>query len=370
LWRIRHKKKCNVKADLFRVCMIAPMPFFEDRGAPLRVLGECQALAHVGHKLAVVSYHLGRSVPGIKIDRIPSIPWYQRTQAGPSWHKPYLDALLLLKALKTLKSDNYDLVHAHLHEGLLISNVLRALGLDLPILFDAQGSLVGEMLAHEFVSPGSLRESVWAFLEKQLVESCRKIVTSSRKLRDDLIRTYGLAPKLVTYIPDAVDTRLFDPERHSGMAVRERYGLRGPVIVYTGLLSKHQGIDFLIEDVAPKVLKSISDASFLIVGFPERAYREKARSLGMEENFIFTGKVKYNEVPEFLAAADVAVAPKFMISGEANLKIMPYMAMNLPIVALDYPQNREILNTAGVISTPDRFAEDLMRLLRSPELCA
>lgn len=350
--------------------MIAPMPFFEDRGAPLRVLGECQALTRMGHKVTVVSYHLGRDIPGIGIHRIPNIPWYQRRQAGPNWHKPYLDALLLFRALKTLRSDGSNIVHAHLHEGLLVANALRHLGLNLPILFDAQGSLTGEMLAHEFVSPGGLRESVWAFLEKRLVKGCSLIVTSSRKLRDDLIRSCRLAPERVTYLPDGVDTELFDPDAHSGRRVRERYSLRGPVIVYAGLLSKHQGIDFLVESVAPKVLKNISDASFLIVGFPEQAYRKKVHALGLDENFIFTGKIEYTELPEVLAAADVAVAPKFMTSGEANQKIMTYMAMNLPIVALDYAYNKEILNTAGVISTRDRFAEDVVRLLKSPALRA
>ena len=261
-------------------------------------------------------------------------------------------------------------MHAHLHEGLLIANALRHLGLDLPILFDAQGSLTGEMLAHEFVSPGSLRESIWSSLERRLVKNSTMIATSSRKLRQDLIRSCGIPAQQVTYLPDGVDTELFDPDKHSGRAVRDRYDLDGPVIVYAGLLSKHQGIDFLIENVAPKVLREVSNARFLIAGFPEKEYRQRVSSLGFGQKFIFTGKVAYTELPEFLAAADVAVAPKFMTSGEANQKVMTYMAMRLPIIALDYAYNHEILGSAGVTSTPDKFAADLVRLLRSPELCA
>jgi len=319
----------------------------------MRVLGECQALTRMGHKLAVVSYHLGRDIPGIRIDRIPNVPWYQRRQAGPNWHKPYLDALLLFKALKTLKSDSYNIVHAHLHEGLLVANALRHLGLDLPILFDAQGSLTGEMLAHEFFSPGSLRESIWSSLERRLAKSCAMIATSSRRLQQDLISSCGLSAHRVSYLPDGVDTELFDPDKHSGRAVRGRYGLDGPVIVYAGLLSKHQGIRFLIEKVAPKVLQEVSDARFLIVGFPEQEYRQTASSLGLGQKFIFTGKVRYTELPKFLAAADVAVAPKFMISGEANQKIMTYMAMGLPIVALDYPYNQ--INRVHVASSLHQY---------------
>ena len=68
--------------------MIAPIPFFEDRGAPIRVYGEAKELANLGHEINVVCYHLGRDVPEIKrIHRIRKIPSYNTIAAGPSYHK-------------------------------------------------------------------------------------------------------------------------------------------------------------------------------------------------------------------------------------------------------------------------------------------
>jgi glycosyltransferase involved in cell wall biosynthesis len=350
--------------------MIAPMPFFEDRGASVRVLEESQGLVTLGHKVTVVSYHLGRDVPGIEIHRIPRVPWYQRRHAGPNWHKVYLDAMLFFEALKILRSSSFDLVHAHLHEGLVIANTLRKFGINLPILFDAQGSLTGEMHAHGFIRGSGFRTTMWTLIERQISTSAKMIVTSSKALQETLVKHFSIAPERVFHLSDGVNTDLFNPDRHSRNRVRERYGLTGPVIVYAGLLNRYQGIDFLIEDVAPRISRQIGDVKFLIVGFPDQEYRRRVRTLHLHDSFIFLGKIRYTELPQYLAAADVAVAPKFMISGEANQKVLAYMAMGLPTVALDYAYNREILNGAGIISRPERFADDVVRLLRNAKLRA
>ena len=79
--------------------MLAPTPFFADRGCHVRIYEEARTLAALGHRVEIVTYHIGRDLPGIITHRIPAIPWYRKLEAGPSWHKPYLDILLFCKAL-------------------------------------------------------------------------------------------------------------------------------------------------------------------------------------------------------------------------------------------------------------------------------
>ncbi|MGC8833187.1 MAG: glycosyltransferase family 4 protein, partial [Armatimonadota bacterium] len=74
-----------------RILMVAPTPFFADRGCHVRILEEARALQNIGHKVVVVTYHNGRNVPGVEVRRIPRIPWYKKLEAGPSIHKCYLD---------------------------------------------------------------------------------------------------------------------------------------------------------------------------------------------------------------------------------------------------------------------------------------
>src|SRR5512146_1473140 len=138
-----------------RVLMLAPTPYFADRGCHVRIYEEARALIDLGHEVCIVTYHLGRDMAGIPTVRIPPVPWYRKLSAGPSWHKPYLDILLFFKALAAARRFRPHVVHAHLHEGAFLGIFLKKL-LHLPLLFDCQGSLTAEMLDHGFIRKGSL----------------------------------------------------------------------------------------------------------------------------------------------------------------------------------------------------------------------
>ena len=96
-----------------RVLMIAPTPYFADRGCHVRIYEEARALTERGHEVCIATYHLGRDIPGVRVIRIPAIPWYNKLEAGPSWHKPYLDMLLLGTVLAEIRSFRPHLLHAH-----------------------------------------------------------------------------------------------------------------------------------------------------------------------------------------------------------------------------------------------------------------
>src|SRR5665647_3537086 len=89
--------------------MIAPTPYFADRGCHVRIYEEARALTKLGHEVCIVTYHLGRDMPGVRVVRTAVVPWYSKLEAGPSWHKPYLDLLLLWKAVTEARS-----FHPHL----------------------------------------------------------------------------------------------------------------------------------------------------------------------------------------------------------------------------------------------------------------
>ena len=80
-----------------RILMIAPTPFFAHRGGHVRIYEEARALQAMGHQVEICTYHLGDDRAGLPTHRTPRIPWYTKLTAGPSWHKLYIDVLLLLK---------------------------------------------------------------------------------------------------------------------------------------------------------------------------------------------------------------------------------------------------------------------------------
>ncbi|MDD2899320.1 MAG: glycosyltransferase family 4 protein [Desulfuromonadaceae bacterium] len=325
--------------------MIAPTPYFSDRGCHVRIYEEARALTKLGHEVCIVTYHLGRDMPGVRVVRSPRIPWYNKLEAGPSWHKPYLDILLLWKVLSEVRSFRPHLIHAHLHEGALIGSFVKLLH-GIPLLFDYQGSLSGESLNHGFFSEKSLLMKLFKVIEQFINNRAEFIVTSSESGQQDLIGEWGISPKKVFNLIDGVDTDIFRPYPRSAA----RHALDIPedskLIVYLGLLNRYQGVDLLM-DVIVRIKSQNPGIHFLLMGFPDEEYRRKAEGMGIKDEITFTGRVNYDSAPIYLSAGDIAVSPKLALT-EANGKLFNYMACGLPTIVFDNQINREILGEDGI----------------------
>jgi glycosyltransferase involved in cell wall biosynthesis len=284
-------------------------------------------------------------MPGIPTTRTFRIPWYSRLEAGPSWHKLYLDLLLFFKAALLIPDFRPDIIHAHLHEGAFIGYFLKKIS-GLPLVLDYQGSLTGECIDHGFFGPASRMAGGFRNIERNINGFADRIITSSGAGTADLVSTWGVPQQRVTPLIDAVDTDTFYPRpTHEG-----RKALRiSPdtfVVAYLGILSRYQGTDLLLDCIQQLKQDGIK-VLFLIMGFPAERYRVEARERGLSDMTLFTGKVDYNDAPLMLSAADIAVTPKLSLT-EANGKIFNYMACGLPVVAFDTPVNREVLGDTGI----------------------
>jgi glycosyltransferase involved in cell wall biosynthesis len=350
--------------------MLAPTPYFADRGCHVRIYEEARALMALGQQVEIVTYHLGRDMPGIPTHRIPAVPWYRKLEAGPSWHKPYLDILLFCKAIGVARRFRPHLIHAHLHEGAFLGVFLKQY-LRMPLLFDCQGSLITEIVDHGFCRRESLLGRAFQALERFINNGADAIITSSTPGAADLVEEWKVPAGRVTPLIDGVNTDEFRPGDRSD--ARRALGLPGDrlVVAFLGLFNRYQGIDLLLE-----VIRLLRDRGtpvhFLLMGFPDGEYRRRAGEMGIAEMITFTGRVEYREAGSHLAAADVAVSPKVSLS-EANGKLFNYLACGLPALVFETPINREILGDCGVYARygdAADFAARLEELLRDRELRA
>jgi glycosyltransferase involved in cell wall biosynthesis len=328
-----------------KILMLAPTPYFADRGCHVRIYEEARTLRRQGHEVRIVTYHLGRDMPDIPTVRIPHIPWYSRLEAGPSWHKLYLDLLLFFKAAFLIPVFRPNVIHAHLHEGAFIGFFLKKLS-GLPLVLDYQGSLTGECIDHGFFGATSRMAGVFRGIERMINGFADRIITSSSTGAEELVKNWGVPSRIVSPLIDAVDTDVFNPG--SQRTGREALGILPEtfVVAYLGILSRYQGTGLLLDCIEQLKHDGIK-AFFLIMGFPDERYRVEAEARGLSDMIHFTGKVDYALAPQMLAAADIAVTPKLSPT-EANGKIFNYMACGLPVVAFDTPVNREVLADTGI----------------------
>ena len=350
--------------------MIAPTSFFADYGCHVRILEEARVLQRLGHRVTIVTYHSGNPVPGMDIRRTLSIPWRRDYVVGSSRHKIAFDALLGLKTLQLLTQERFDVVHAHLHEGALIGLVLGRI-FRVPMVFDFQGSLTGEMLDHHFLKDGLLTR-ILLRLETWIDHRAAHILTSTTNAVRLLIEQFGCQPARVQALLDCVDTAQFRPADtyalEDRLALRQELGIppERKLIVYLGLLAEYQGTGLLLEALQ-RIVRERLDVHLLLMGFPSLDfYRQRAAALGVSEFVTFTGRIPYAEAPAYLALGDVAVAPKLSLTEGAG-KLLNYMAVGLPTVAFDTPVAREYLGTDGALAVPgdvESLASKLLIYLR------
>ena len=330
-----------------RVLILAPTPFFADRGCHVHILEQALALQRRGWKVLVVTYGHGREVANLDIRRVWRLPWYRKLGPGPSWHKFYVDVMLFAVAFFASLRFKPAVIHAHLHEGALIGWPLARL-FRVPLIFDCQGSLTGELLAHNFllVRPAFLRR-LWHALEGWIDRRADHILAQSTSMRRELTGRFGIPPERITMAYDGVNVHAFAPGKKNP-ALLAKYSIlpSAPIVAFLGVLTPYQGVDDLLH-AFPRVLARFPDAVLLVMGYPNvKKYRALAARLNIADSVRFTGRVPYEKASEYLSLGDIAVSPK-RSQTEANGKIYNYMACGLPTVAFDTVVNRDILGDLG-----------------------
>lgn len=348
--------------------MIAPTPFFADRGCHVQIAEEVWALQRMGYEVKVVTYGLGRDVPHVTTARIARVPWYTKLEAGPTLHKFYLDPMLAVKAVQVAREFKPDIIHGHLHEGCMIGSLVQKL-YSAPLLFDLQGSLTGELVAYNFslTRLPTLRKA-WYHFEEWIDHLANVIVTQATNMERELIDFFHMPADRVILTYDGVNTSIFtptEPDKSLRSQLKIPEGKR--VVVYLGGLTEFQGVDDLLA-AWPKVVAAVPGAFLLLMGYPnEETYRARTHELRIADSVLVTGKIPYDQAPRYLTLGEIAVSPKRSAT-EANGKIYNYMACGLPTVAFDTVVNHDILGDLGVyvkeIGDVTGLAQSMVTLLQ------
>jgi len=250
--------------------------------------------------------------------------------------------------------------------------------LNVPIIFDYQGSLTAEMLTHGFLSSRSPLRPFWSFLETFLDRRADLILSSTSHALEDIRRRAGVPEERLLLLPDSVDPTRFRPPtpadepRLAALRARWRIDPARPVVAYLGLLAPYQGVDMLLHAFRRLIAEHLTPVRplLMLMGYPFVArYRQLVARLGLSDDVRVTGPVLYDDAPDYLRLAQVAVAPKRPVSEGAG-KLLPYMATALPVIATDTPAHRAYLGDEGYYAPSDdveAFSRALARGLTDPD---
>lgn len=220
-------------------------------------------------------------------------------------------------------------------------------------------------------NPLLIRASRW--LESFLYSRATHLLVNSPAYRDYLLKR-GIPEPKISFIPNGVDTSMFDPEA-DGVSIRREFGLDDKfVITYAGALGPANDIDTVLR--AARRLKESRGIHFLAVGDgKERPRLENIAHKWNLENVIFIGAKPKSEMPDFLAASNACLAilrdiPMFRTTYPN--KVFDYMAAGRPTILAIDGVIREVVESAngGIFVEPgnaEALAEAVRNLFENPE---
>ncbi|MBN1983296.1 MAG: glycosyltransferase family 4 protein [Chitinivibrionales bacterium] len=184
------------------------------------------------------------------------------------------------------------------------------------------------------------------FLRKMIILSFERfnyslsdhLICVAPHIRTRLLTHYRLNPEKVSVILNGVNA-----DRMPIIAIDEakrKIGIDPSVytIGFVGHLFPWDGVEYLIE-AAPAVIAAIGTVKFVIIGHGQWGTHLKGLVTGkkLDEYFLFTGKVAWEELYVYVNAFDIATAPYGQKinaeSGRSSLKILEYFACKKPVVA-------------------------------------
>jgi glycosyltransferase involved in cell wall biosynthesis len=338
-------------AVVMKILVIAPTPFFADRGTHIRILEESLALEKRGHQITIATYHIGKDIDRriktkIDVRRIRRLLfWYKKLEAGPDWQKIILDLMLVRKAFYLARTQKPDIIHAHLHEGVLIGWIVKKVLFwkKMKLVADFHGSLTKEMVSHSYLDGGALKK-IFFQIEKFIDNLGDAAITSSEENTQE-ISDFRKNSRAETVLDGANAGNYAGLEKEQCKKELE-FPLDKTIITYTGALVANKGTQLLLDSI-PLVLEKRRDVFFIIAGFPVEGAIKYAAEKNISGSVRIISPLDYFELPTILVASDIGVDPKDSSVKQASGKILQYMAEGLPVVCFDRENNRNYLGEGG-----------------------
>ena len=229
-----------------------------------------------------------------------------------------------------------------------------------------ESQLEGSLLANVFSFKGELRQPHHPFylklLEKQ-IDRVNGITVSSKFLE----YRYG-----GTYLPNAIDTEIFDSSHFDVQKYRQNNGLDDfKLLMFTGTAKPSQGI----EDVLTALQKLNNPQLKLVLVGGNPQYHDYRQQLYEQWQpwVILIASQAFQETAAIVSMADMIVLPtpdSLATVAQFPLELIEGMAMAKPIIATEVGEIPSILNNTGFVvppNNPDKIAEQISWILANEE---
>jgi glycosyltransferase involved in cell wall biosynthesis len=342
-----------------KILLLAPHPFFSERGTPIAVRLAVEALCAMGHQVDLLTYHEGQDIEitGMRLVRISAPPGIRNIPIGFSVKKLVCDLWMAIAAYRLIFRNHYDVVHS-VEESVFIALAARPFG-KFRVVYDMD-SLMADQIAEKWPKAGPIIPML-RWIERQAMSRadlvlpvCEAIAARARAATD---------PRLVHLLPDVA----FPPPDNLANAedLRTHCKLPGPLALYVGNLEGYQGVGLAMEALA--AVPEAKRCNLIVIGGTPTTideHKKMAAAFGLHDNVIFLGQRPIALLGSYLRQADILCSPRLK-GVNTPMKIYSYMAAGRAILATDIVSHTQVLNDeCALLTAPTAaaMADGFMRL--------
>jgi glycosyltransferase involved in cell wall biosynthesis len=230
------------------------------------------------------------------------------------------------------------------------------------------------------------RRASQALQERQMLLFSLSLILAKRKfdgitmvtelMKKEVCDRFNVNPEFVGVWTGAVSSSIFNPRNFDEKEIKRNLGLGDKFVIFYHGKVRVQG---LVETFrALGLLKTKhTDLVLYLLGKPtfHMFWNDLAQELNIQNNVIFHGNVRYEDVPKYIAMSDLPIVPLPDHPNWRNqcpLKLLEYLAMGKAVILTDIPANREIVGKSkcGIyISSvdPEEIAQAISYAYRNRE---
>lgn len=343
--------------------MISPQPFFAWRGSSIRVKFNLQALASLGYEVDLLTIPIGvdePSTPG-RVIRVWNLFGSKSISIGPSPLKIWFDLLLFVWGLRLVLLNRYDAIHGTEEAGFIAWILARLRGAK------AVYEKHSDAASYKKGAIQNLLLKVYLWVEHFTCRHADLVICTGPGLTQ---QAKSIAPTALIRDIFDIPSSLVEPSAGEISAARLRMsqGEDKLLVTYVGSFAVYQGIDVVFGAI-PEVLSKSDSVRFVIIGGNAEEIEDRQQTLrqrgATDEQVLFLGLIPPDELPAYLAASDILMAPR-KAGVNTPLKVLDYFKAGGAIVATDTEANRFILDSSCAILSDfsdKSFAEAILDLV-------
>ena len=290
-----------------------------------------RALRKKGHQVFIVTVNPENMTYKYEknIIRIPGIP--------TGIYDYRLTGIYPVRAIKTIKKWNLDVIHSHTEFGIGTFARIIAKQLNIPLVHTYH--TMYEDYVH-YITKGYFNDTskkIVEYLTKFYCDKTAKELIVPTKKAYKLFKEKYKVDKNVHIIPTGIETERFHRENIDSkklQKIKNDLNIKNDdfIILYVGRLAEEKDVEFLIEN-QEYFTKKNKKVKLLILGSGPDYDKYVKMGEKLKDNIIFTGKVPYENIPYYYNIGTIFVTAS--TTETQGLTLIEAMSTSMPVVCID-----------------------------------